>query len=99
MTAIGSGGLAGKGFLQGTQSHARFIPQQSTDFIFSIIAEEWDSSAACSSVALFCFLLYRMLGLVSSTKDRYSMLVCGGFFGMFAFHFMINVEWPSASCP
>lgn len=91
VTAIGSGGLAGKGFLQGTQSHARFIPQQSTDFIFSIIAEEWGFLGGLLLVALFCFLLYRMLGLVSSTKDRYSMLVCGGFFGMFAFHFMINV--------
>jgi hypothetical protein len=63
VTAIGSGGLAGKGFLQGTQSHARFIPQQSTDFIFSIIAEEWGFLGGLLLVALFCFLLYRMLGL------------------------------------
>lgn len=91
VTAIGSGGLAGKGFLQGTQSHARFIPQQSTDFIFSIIAEEWGFLGSLLLIVLFCLLLYRMLGLVSSTKDRYSSLACGGFFGMFFFHFMINV--------
>ncbi len=91
VTAIGSGGFAGKGFLQGTQSHARFIPQQSTDFIFSIIAEEWGFIGGLIIIALFFLLLYRMLGLVSSTKDKYSMLVCSGIFGMFSFHFMINV--------
>ncbi len=91
VTAIGSGGLAGKGFLQGTQSHARFIPQQSTDFIFSIIAEEWGFIGGLILLALFFLLLYRMLGLVSSTKDKYSMLVCTGIFGMFTFHLMINV--------
>jgi rod shape-determining protein RodA len=91
VTAIGSGGLIGKGFLQGTQSHARFIPQQSTDFIFSIIAEEWGFIGGLFLVGLFCFLLYRMLVVLSSTKDKYSMLVCGGIFGMFTFHFMINV--------
>ncbi len=91
VTAIGSGGLAGKGFLQGTQSHARFIPQQSTDFIFSIIAEEWGFLGAALLIALFGILLFRILSLVASTKDHYSMLVCGGFFGMFFFHFMINV--------
>jgi len=91
VTAIGSGGIAGKGYMQGTQSHARFIPQQSTDFIFSIIAEEWGLIGGVIIISLFGILLYRIVSLIETTKDRYSLLVCGGFFGMFFFHFMINV--------
>ena len=91
VTAIGSGGLAGKGYMQGTQSHARFIPQQSTDFIFSIIAEEWGLLGGIILICLFGALMFRIISLIETTKDRYSMLVCGGFFGMFFFHFMINV--------
>ena len=91
VTAVGSGGITGKGYMQGTQSHARFIPQQSTDFIFSIIAEEWGFIGGLILVCLFGLLLYRIVSLIDTTKDRYSMLVCSGFFGMFFFHFMINV--------
>jgi rod shape determining protein RodA len=91
VTAIGSGGLTGKGYLQGTQSHARFIPQQSTDFIFSIIAEEWGFLGVAVLIVVFGVFLYRIVLLVGSTKDRYSSLVCAGLFGMFFFHFMINV--------
>lgn len=91
VTAIGSGGIAGKGYMQGTQSHARFIPQQSTDFIFSIIAEEWGFIGGLILIVLFAALLYRIVSLIETTKDRYSMLVCSGFFGMFFFHFMINI--------
>ena len=91
VTAIGSGGLVGKGYLLGTQSHARFIPQQSTDFIFSIIAEEWGFLGSLILISLFGYMLYRILRIIETTKDRYSMLVCGGFFGMFLFHFLINV--------
>ncbi len=91
VTAIGSGGLLGKGYLQGSQSHARFIPQQSTDFIFSIIAEEWGFLGSVVLISLFGYFLYRILRIIETTKDRYSILVCGGFFGMFLFHFIINV--------
>lgn len=91
VTAIGSGGMTGKGYLRGTQSHARFIPQQSTDFIFSIIAEEWGFLGSALVVLLFAAFLFRIVKLVESTKDRYSMLVCSGLFGMFFFHVMINI--------
>jgi rod shape determining protein RodA len=91
VTAIGSGGLFGKGYLQGTQSHARFIPQQSTDFIFSIIAEEWGFIGVAILIVIFGVFLYRIVRLVESTKDKYASLVCAGLFGMFFFHFMINV--------
>lgn len=91
ITAIGSGGFSGKGYLQGTQSHSRFIPQQSTDFIFSIIAEEWGFLGSLALVGLFCLLFYRIVLLIETTKDRYSALVASGIFGMLVFHFIINV--------
>lgn len=90
VTAIGSGGVTGKGFLQGTQSHARYIPQQSTDFIFSIVAEEWGFLGGFLVFALYFIILIRCVHLISSCKDRYSMYIVAGVMGMFFFHFMIN---------
>ena len=60
VTAVGSGGISGKGFLEGTQSHYRFLPQQSTDFIFSIFAEE--SGFLGSLVLFFLFSLIIIRG-------------------------------------
>jgi rod shape determining protein RodA len=91
VTAIGSGGFSGKGYLQGTQSHAKFIPQQSTDFIFSIIAEEWGFVGSVVLIILFALFFTRILHIVKTTKDRFSYLVCTGLLGMYFFHFMVNV--------
>ncbi len=90
VTAIGSGGVTGKGYLQGTQSHAKYIPQQGTDFIFSIIAEEWGFLGGLVVFALFCFILFRCVKLLSTVKDRYLSFVVAGIMGMFFFHFLIN---------
>lgn len=90
ITAIGSGGITGKGFLQGTQSHARYIPQQSTDFIFSIVAEEWGFLGGLAVFSLFLVIFLRCVHILATCKDRYSMYVTSGVFGMFFFHFMIN---------
>lgn len=91
MTAIGSGGLSGKGFLLGTQSHYRFLPMQSTDFIFSILGEEWGFLGALLVFGLFLVLLFRMLYIMQSLKDHYGVLVIGGFVAMFFTHVFINV--------
>ena len=90
MTAIGSGGFAGKGFLQGTQSHYRYLPQQSTDFIFSIIAEEWGFLGGFAVFALFFVILRRCILLLKTVKDNYANYVVAGVMGMVFFHFMIN---------
>jgi len=90
ITAIGSGGFSGKGFLNGTQSHYRYIPQQSTDFIFSIVAEEWGFVGSLFLFGLFLLLLVRCIVLMRSIQDRYARYVTAGIFGMFFFHFMIN---------
>jgi rod shape determining protein RodA len=90
MTAIGSGGIVGKGFLQGTQSHYRYLPQQSTDFIFSIIAEEWGFIGGLAVFALFFVIMRRSIFLLKTVKDAYATYIVAGILGMVFFHFLIN---------
>ncbi len=91
ITAIGSGGLFGKGYLHGTQSHYRYLPQQSTDFIFSIIAEEIGFVGSLFVFACFALILWRCFLLIKTVKDRYAACIVAGIMGMLAFHFLINV--------
>lgn len=91
MTAIGSGGLWGKGFLLGTQSHYRFLPMQSTDFIFSILGEEWGFMGALAVFGLFLTLLFRMLYIMQVIKDHFGVLVIAGFVAMFFTHVFVNI--------
>ena len=90
VTAIGSGGFGGKGFLKGTQSHLRFLPQQSTDFIFSIIAEEWGFLGGVLIFALFLFILLRGMSILWGSRDDYATLVGGGILSMLFFHIIVN---------
>jgi rod shape determining protein RodA len=91
ITAIGSGGLRGKGYLQGTQSHYRFLPQQSTDFIFSIFTEEWGLLGGLLVFALFLVICLRLLRIMKTTSDFFGSYICAGLSGMYIFHFLINV--------
>jgi rod shape determining protein RodA len=91
ITAIGSGGLTGKGYLQGTQSHYRFLPQQSTDFIFSIFTEEWGFLGGLLVFALFLLICLRLLRIVKTTTDSFGAYIAAGLAGMYIFHFLINV--------
>jgi rod shape determining protein RodA len=91
VTAIGSGGLTGKGYLQGTQSHYRFLPQQSTDFIFSIFTEEWGLLGGLLAFALFLLICLRMVRTMRTTTDPFGAYICAGLSAMFIFHFLINV--------
>lgn len=90
ITAIGSGGFWGKGFLQGTQSHYRFLPQQSTDFIFSILAEEWGFLGGIFIFALFLAILLRGMSIIWSSHDDYAILVGSGILSMLFFHVVVN---------
>ena len=91
ITAVGSGGFWGKGFLKGTQSHYRFLPQQSTDFIFSIIAEEWGFVGCLAIFLIFTAILIRSLMILSSSKDSFGLYIGGGILGMIFFHFIVNI--------
>ncbi len=91
ITAVGSGGSAGKGFLQGTQSHYRYLPQQSTDFIFSIIAEEWGFAGCMLVFSLYIIIIIRSLYILLSAKDPLALYLGCGVVGMLFFHFIINI--------
>jgi rod shape determining protein RodA len=90
LTAIGSGGFSGKGFLRGTQSHYRYLPQQSTDFIFSIISEEWGFLGGALIFLLFGVLIIRGIRIVSSTKSHFAICTGMGIIGMIGFHVLVN---------
>ena len=91
ITAIGAGGLTGRGYLQGTQSHYQFLPEQSTDFIFSIFSEEAGFLGGFAVFALFLLIFNRILFTMKTTVDSFAKYICAGFLGMFSFHFIINV--------
>jgi rod shape determining protein RodA len=91
VTAVGSGGLWGKGFLQGTQSHYRFLPQQSTDFIFSIISEEWGLWGGLLVFVLFLIIILRGLYISSTARDSFGSYTGAGIVGMIFFHVIVNI--------
>ena len=87
--AIGSGNILGRGFTQGTQSHYRFLPQQSTDFIFSILSEELGFAGGILVFALFFIILLRIIYIIRQTSNMYGTLIASGILGMFFFHFIV----------
>ncbi len=97
--AIGSGGLWGRGYLQGTQSHYRFLPEQSTDFIFSILSEE--AGFVGGLILFFCFfiVLFRCVTIIRKTSNRFGGLIVAGILGMFFYHFCLNVGMVMGTMP
>ncbi|MBQ3824700.1 MAG: rod shape-determining protein RodA, partial [Spirochaetaceae bacterium] len=89
--AIGSGNLFGQGFLRGSQSHLQFLPEQSTDFIFSILSEELGFAGCCLVFALYFLILMRILYIIRSTTNNYGYYISAGILGMLFFHFIVNV--------
>lgn len=91
VTAVGSGGAFGKGYLKGTQSHYRYLPEQSTDFIFSIISEEIGFMGNLLIIALFMLIFWRCINIILKSQDLFGSLIAAGIVGMIFFHFMINL--------
>jgi rod shape determining protein RodA len=91
VTAIGSGGLHGKGWLHGTQSHYQFLPQQSTDFLFSILAEEWGFLGVLLVFGLFLTIFLRGISIIWASREDYAMLTGTGILSMIFFHVLVNV--------
>jgi rod shape determining protein RodA len=89
--AIGSGGILGKGYLQGTQTQLNFIPAQWTDFIFCVPSEEFGFLGASIILLLLIALLVRGVSIASMAKSRYASLVAVGIVGVFAVHVVINI--------
>lgn len=91
ITAIGSGGPYGVGFLKGTQSHYRFLPQQSTDFIFSILSEEWGFLGGLAVFTLYAAIIFRGVIILQKTGNGFGSLIAAGITAMFFFHFVVNI--------
>lgn len=89
--AIGSGGLTGKGYLQGTQTQLRYVPKQWTDFIISVPAEEFGFIGAMVILLLYVFLIYRSLAIASSVRSNFSSVVAIGITGIWFLHVTVNI--------
>ncbi len=89
--AIGSGGFSGKGFLKGTQTKFDFVPEQSTDFIFCTIGEEWGFVGSFILIVLFLALLIRLIFLAERQRSKFSRIYGYGVASVLFFHFTINL--------
>ena len=89
--AIGSGGLLGKGFLQGNQTQLRFIPEQWTDFIYCVIGEEFGFLGSVLVIVLFITLFARLIYIATHTKNKFGSMVTVGSLALLFTHFAINI--------
>lgn len=90
--AIGSGRLTGKGFLHGTQTNLSFLPEEHTDFIFSVIGEQFGFLGCLLVLVLFFSLLWRIIRMSRDMKDPFISLVAMGVGGILAFHILVNIS-------
>ena len=91
LIAVGSGGLFGEGFLNGSQSQLNFIPQQVNDFIFSNICEEWGFIGSALVVIAYAIIFIRGITVAYFAKDRLGALIVAGIIAMFLCHVIINI--------
>ncbi len=89
--AIGSGMLTGKGFLEGTQNALSFLPEQHTDFIFSVLAEEWGFAGSATLVLLFLVFIFWALNIAHSCRDPFGTILVVGLTSMIAWQVFINI--------
>lgn len=90
--AIGSGGVLGKGFLQGTQTRFSFVPEQSTDFIFCTVGEEWGFVGSTVVLLLFAALIYRLMHLGEKQKEPFARIYCYSAAMILLIHVLINIS-------
>jgi len=89
--AIGSGGFAGKGFMNGTQTKFRFVPEQSTDFIFCTVGEEWGFLGSAGLIIVYIGLFIRLLILAERQRAKFSRIYGYGVISVLFFHFAVNL--------
>ena len=91
LIAIGSGGLTGKGYLHGTQTNLDYVPEQHTDFIFTVAGEEFGFAGAIAVLLLFALLLWRAIRIAWLAKDPFGTYIAAGIASMFAIQVFVNV--------
>ena len=97
--AIGSGGVHGKGWLNGSQSQLEFIPERHTDFIFSVFAEEFGLVGSLLVLLIYSFLVWRCMLIAYRARDDYARIVAGSIGVMLFFHFFVNIGMVSGILP
>ncbi len=97
--AIGSGLFWGKGFLKGTQTRLHFLPEQHTDFLFSVLAEEWGFIGSAIVLFLYLFLILWCLNIAKNTKDKFGTLIIVGIAASIFWHLTINVGMATGLLP
>jgi len=89
--ALGSGGWLGQGFKQGSQTQGRYIPEQSTDFVFSVVGEEWGFAGGALVLILFAMLMLRLTLLAKKIDHPFGSLIAAGAAGIFLIHVCVNI--------
>jgi len=97
--AIGSGGITGKGYLNGSQTHLRFLPAQHTDFIFSVIGEEFGFIGSALVLLIFLLLILRLIHLASLVHDPFENMILIGTVTIIFFHVVINIGMTIGMAP
>ena len=97
--AIGSGGLTGRGFLKGTQKGLAFLPQQHTDFVFSVLGEEWGFLGCLAALSAFALLVTRAIRLAMKARSRFASLLVVGICSSLVFHVAVNVSMTLGLAP
>ncbi|MCG3174066.1 MAG: Peptidoglycan glycosyltransferase MrdB [Myxococcota bacterium] len=99
LIAVGSGQLGGKGFMKGTQTQLSFLPEQQTDFAFSVWAEEWGFLGAAGLLLVYFLLLYNCVSVARHASDRFGMLVAVGSMSLIFWQMLINVAMVTGVFP
>ena len=97
--AIGSGQLWGKGYRMGTQGQLNFLPEHHTDFIFSVVGEEFGFVGTVTLLFLFLIFILRSISIALKARDTFGMLIATGVISMFTFHILVNVGMTSGIMP
>lgn len=97
--AVGSGSIFGKGFREGSQTQLRFLPEQTTDFIFSVLAEEWGFVGTLLLVLLYGYVLLRLLNVAGRQDDKFAAFVVIGIAAMVFWHAFVNIGMVSGILP
>jgi len=99
MIAVGSGQVIGKGFQKGTQTQLDFTPEGHTDFIFTVLAEEWGFAGCIFLFGLYIYLLHRCVMVASRARDKFGALLCVGVIGMLTSQMFINIAMVTGMFP
>ncbi len=89
--AVGSGQFFGKGYRNGTQSQLEFLPERHTDFIFSVLSEEWGFVGSLLTLGIFCGLFYSIVRIAAGARDKFGALLCIGVLCYVFWHMFVNV--------